>query len=135
MPKTILQGRLSHRLRSLATLICTAVDVMARRAIGRPLVPQWSAMFEIGTLFFRHQFNHALALPNIAESRSYFDSLYIVVEVNPQVNVRANGPDEPRGDWFIPRGHQSPLTLLYFHGGGYAFYGAVSRHFIAMLAQ
>ena len=135
MPKTILQGRLSHRLRSLATLIGTTVDVMGRRAVGRPLVAEWNASFEIGTLFFRHQFNHALALPNIAESRAYFDSLYTVVDVNSQVEVRANGPDEPRGDWFIPRGHQSPLTLLYFHGGGYAFYGAVSRHFIAMLAQ
>jgi epsilon-lactone hydrolase len=135
MPKTILQGRLSHRLRSLATLICTAVDVMARRAVGRPLVPQWNATFEIGTLFFRHQFNHALVLPDIAESRAYFDSLYTVVDVNAQVDVCTNGPGEPRGDWFIPRGHQSPVTLLYFHGGGYAFYGAVSRHFIAMLAQ
>jgi epsilon-lactone hydrolase len=135
MPKTILQGRLSHRLRSLATLIGTTVDVMGRRAVGRPLVAEWNASFEIGTLFFRHQFNHALALPDIAESRAYFDSLYTVVDVNPQVEVRANGPGEPRGDWFIPRGHKSPLTLLYFHGGGYAFYGAVSRHFIAMLAQ
>jgi epsilon-lactone hydrolase len=135
MPKMILQGRMSHRLRSLATLIGTTVEVMARRAVGRPLVPEWSAAFEIGTLFFQHQFNHALALSNIAESRAYFDSLYTVVEVNSQVEVRANGLGEPLGDWFIPRGHQSPLTLLYFHGGGYAFYGAVSRHFIATLAQ
>ena len=135
MTKTILQGRLSHRLRSLACLIWTTVDVLARRAIGRPLVPEWSVTFEIGTLFFRHQFNHALALSDIAESRAYFDSLYTVVDANPRVEVRANGPDQPPGDWFIPIGHQSPLTLLYFHGGGYAFYGVVSRHFIAMLAQ
>ena len=135
MTKTILQGRLSHRLRSLARLIGTSVGVMARRAVGRPLVPQWSPTFEIGTLFFRHQFNHALSLPDITESRAYFDSLYTVVEVHLPVEVRTNGPGEPRGDWFIPIGHQSPLTLLYFHGGGYAFYGAVSRHFIAMLAH
>ena len=80
MTKTILQGRLSHRLRSLASLIVTSVGVMARRAVGRPLVPQWSPTFEIGTLFFRHQFNHALALPDIAQSRAYFDSLYTVLE-------------------------------------------------------
>jgi epsilon-lactone hydrolase len=135
MPKTILQGRLSHRFRSLAKLISTTVSVVARRAVGRPLVPQWTAAFEIGTLFFRRQFNHALALPSIAESRAYFDSLYTVVDTDLQVDVRASLPGEPRGDWFIPRGHQSPNTLLYFHGGGYAFYGAVSRHFIAMLAQ
>ena len=134
MPKTILQGRLSYRLRSFAWLMATTFGVLARRAVGRPLVPQWSIPFEIGTLFFRRQFNHALALPDIAESRAYFDSLYTVVEAHPQVEVRASRSGEPRGDWFIPRGHTSPLTLLYFHGGGYAFYGTVSRHFIAMLA-
>lgn len=135
MPKTILQGRLSHQLRSLATLLGTTAAVLAHRCIGRPLVPQWSVAFEIGTLFFRRQFIHALALPDIADSRAYFDSLYTVVVANPQVDVHPSTAGQPRGDWFIPRGHDSPLTLLYFHGGGYAFYGAVSRHFIAMLAQ
>lgn len=135
MPKTYLQGRPSHQLRSVATLLGTTAAVLARRCIGRPLVPQWSAAFEIGTLFFRRQFIHALALPDMADSRAYFDSLYTVVVAKPQVEVRPSNAGQPRGDWFIPRGHNSPLTLLYFHGGGYAFYGAVSRHFIAMLAQ
>jgi epsilon-lactone hydrolase len=131
----ILRGRLFHKARSLTALIWTTVDVLARRAVGRPLVPQWTVAFEIGTLFVRRQFNHAFALTNIAEGRAYFDSLYMVVEPNPQVDVRTNMTGEPAGDWFIPRGHNSPVTLLYFHGGGYAFYGAVSRHFIAMLAH
>lgn len=131
----ILQGRLSHRLRSLATMVGTTVGVLARRALGRPLVPEWSVAFEIGTLFYRHQFNHALRLPHIADGRAYFDSLVTVIDAHPQVDRRPNRPGEPRGDWFVPRGHGSALTVLYFHGGGYAFYGAVSRHFIAMLAQ
>lgn len=135
MPKTIMQGRPSHQLRSLATLLATTVAVLASRCIGKPLVPQWSAGFEIGTLFFRRQFIHALALRDIAEGRAYFDSLYSVVVDKLEVDQKPSAAGEPRGDWFIPRGHQSPLTLLYFHGGGYAFYGAVSRHFIAMLAQ
>lgn len=135
MPKTILQGRLSHQLRSLATLLGTTASVLARRLLGRPLVPQWRADFEIGTLFFRHQFQHALALPTLAEGRAYFDSLYTVVRANPLIDMRASAEGEPPGDWFIPHGHQSERTLLYFHGGGYAFYGAVSRHFIAMLAH
>lgn len=135
MPKTILQGRVSHQLRSLSKLLSTTFAVLVRRLFGKPLVPEWTATFEIGTLFFRHQFNYALALPDIGESRAYFDSLYTVLEDYPLVEVRANSAGEPRGDWFIPKGHQSPHTLLYFHGGGYAFYGAVSRHFIAMLAQ
>ena len=135
MPKTLLRGRLSHQLRSLAVLFATSVSVLARRLVGRPLVPQWTTAFEIGTLFFRYQFNHALALPSIAQGRAYFDSLYTVVLAKPQVDVRSSQAGEPAGDWFIPYGHVSELTLLYFHGGGYAFYGAVSRHFIAMLAH
>lgn len=75
MPKTILQGSLPHRLRSLATLLGTTAAVLSRRCIGRPLVPQWSVAFEIGTLFQRRQFIHALALPDVADSRAYFDSL------------------------------------------------------------
>lgn len=135
MPKTILQGRLSHRLRSLTILLGTTASVLARRAIGKPLVSEWRISFEIGTLFYRHQFNHAFSLQDIADSRAYFDSLYTVVEADPQVDVRSSAPGEPQGDWFIPRGHTSPLTMLYFHGGGYTFYAAVTRHFIAMLAQ
>lgn len=135
MPKTILQGRLSHRLRSFTILLGTTASVLARRAIGKPLVSEWRISFEIGTLFYRHQFNHAFSLQDIADSRAYFDSLYTVVEADPQVDVRSSAPGEPQGDWFIPRGHTSPLTMLYFHGGGYTFYAAVTRHFIAMLAQ
>lgn len=135
MLKTILRGRLSHRLRSLTNLLRTTAGVLARRALCRPLVPQWSVAFEIGTLFYRRQFNHALVLPDIADGRAYLDSLntVVVTESSPNVTVRRQGA--PRGDWFIPEGHDTASTLLYFHGGGYAFYGAVSRHFIAMLAQ
>lgn len=135
MPTTILQGRFTHRLRSLMTLLGTCAGVLARRAIGRPLVPQWRLDFEIGTLFYRRQFNHALSLPDIAEGRAYFDSLHTVVDATLPVDVRPSAPGEPRGHWFVPRGHTRPLTLLYFHGGGYAFHAAVSRHFVAMLAQ
>lgn len=135
MAKTILQGRLSHRLRSLATLTGTTADVVARRAIGQPLVPEWDISFEIGTLFVRRQFNHAFAMADIADARAYFDSLYMVVEPHLSVDVHPAGPNEPAGDWFLPHGPRSAQTMLYLHGGGYAYYAAVSRHFIAMLAQ
>lgn len=135
MPKTILQGRIAHQLRSLWTLLATTTDVLARRAAGRPLVAEWPISFEIGTLFYRHQFNHAFSLSNITQARAYFDSLYTVVESHPEVDIEPSLAGQPRGDWFIPRGHSSPQTMLYFHGGGYTFHAAVTRHFIAMLAQ
>lgn len=134
MSKTILQGRLRHKARSLATLLLVSAHVLARRALGRPLVPEWTALFEIGNLFWRAQFNHAFALKDIAEGRAYFDSLVPVVDGAPAVEVRPSGPGEPRGDWFIPHARRGGATVLYFHGGGYTFYAAVTRHFIAMLA-
>lgn len=126
---------MSHRLRSLTHLLGTTISVLARRAIGKPLVPEWSIEFEIGTLFYRHQFDHALSLQNIADGREFFDSLYTVADADLQVDVLPSARHEPPGDWFVPRGHAGRVTMLYFHGGGYAFYAAVTRHFIAMLAQ
>lgn len=135
MSTTILQGRLSHKVRSLATLYATVAEVLARRAIGRPRVREWTATFEIGTLFVRRQFDRAFALDDIAEGRAYFDSLYTVVETDPPVDVRPSAPGEPAGTWFLPRHpRDAELTVLYFHGGGYAFYADVTRHFIATLS-
>ncbi|HYD66521.1 alpha/beta hydrolase [Azospirillum sp.] len=135
MPKTILQGRFRHKARSLANLTLACADVLARRAVGRPLVPEWSIPFEVANLFWRAQFNHAFALADIAEARAYFDSLVSVVDGAPAVDVRPSLPGEPRGDWFIPHVRKGAATVLYFHGGGYTFYAAVTRHFIAMLAD
>lgn len=134
MPKTILQGRFSHKARSLASLTLASARVLARRAVGRPLVPEWTYLFEVGNLFWRAQFNHAFALKDIADARAYFDSLVPVVDGTPQTDIRPSQSGEPRGEWFIPRTRKGAATVLYFHGGGYTFYAAVSRHFIAMLA-
>lgn len=130
----IFTGRLADRYRSLLTLLTCAARVRWRRLYGRPLVPEWSADFEAGNLFVRAQFNHALSLPDVRRARAYFDSLYGVV-TDPEVQVRPTVAGEPRGDWFIPRSLRSDATLLYLHGGGYTFYAAVSRHFIAFLAD
>jgi len=134
MAKTILQGRFSHKARSAATLVLLSARVLARRATGRPLVPEWNWLFEVGNLFWRAQFNHAFALADIAEARAYFDSLVPVLDQGPAVDVRPSLPGEPHGDWFIPHTRKGAATVLYFHGGGYTFYADVTRRFIAMLA-
>lgn len=135
MAKIILQGSWSHRCRSVLTLWATTVDVLARRATGRPQVHGWTISFEIATLFYRKQFNHAFRMGNIAQSRAYFDSLYTIAEPDLPVRVQASTAQEPRGHWFIPEHADKTHTLLYFHGGGYAFYPAVSQHFIRLLAH
>lgn len=135
MPKTILQGRFSHRLRGISYLLGISCQVLARRTFGKPLVTQWPAIFEMATLFWRAQFNHAFSLPDIAQARAYFDSVYSVPDQLPQVRVIPTTAGEPSGDWYIPHVYKRPATLLYFHGGGYAFYAKVSRLFIALLAE
>lgn len=135
MPRTVVQGRASHKARSVATLWWTAISVLARRAVRRPLVKEWGIEYEIATLFYRRQFDRALAVDDIVEGRAYFDSLYTVVEQDPDVDVLSSEPGQPSGTWFRPRTATSPITMLYFHGGGYAFDAAVSRHFIAQLAS
>lgn len=136
MTKTRLQGPLRHRLRSVATSAHVAAQVAWRRALGRPLVPGWSPLFEYGTLFMRAQFNHAFRLKaDMAQSRCYFDCLQAVLDPYDDVVVRPSGPDEPRGHWFVPPQCKHDLILLHFHGGGYAFYAEVSRHLARILAQ
>jgi acetyl esterase/lipase len=112
-----------------------AVRVTARRAIGKPLVTQWSYLFEVNNLFWRAQFNHAFALNDIVQGRAYFDSLRWRVGEPPKVDVRPAAEDEPKGHWFIPHIRTHDATLLHFHGGGYSFYCAVTRDFLAMLAD
>lgn len=135
MPKSVFQGRFSHQLRSGATSLAVGARVLARRALGRPLVPEWPLLLEYGTLYYRAQFNHAFRLGDIAEGRAYFDSVYTLLDRFPDVEVRATGPGEPRGHWFTPRVRRNEGTMLYFHGGGYTFYFEVTRHFITMLAH
>lgn len=75
MQKTIIQGRISHKLRSIAVSFRVATGVLARRILGRPLLAEWPFLVEYGTLYFRAQFNHAFRLSkDIAVSRAYFDS-------------------------------------------------------------
>lgn len=136
MSRTILQGRLSHRLRSLYTSARVATQVGLRHLLGRRTLPAWPLLFEYGTLFWRAQFNHALRLqPDMPACRAYFDSLYAVFEDYADVTVRPSAADEPRGHWYLPRTLHSDVTVLHFHGGGYAFHAAVSQHFARMLAH
>lgn len=136
MSKTIFQGRLSHKLRSLTTAGIIATQVAMRRFFGRRQVVSWSFLYEYSTLYFRAQFNHAFRLKDdIEASRAYFDSLYAVFDTYPDVEVRPTGPGEPRGHWFIPSLCHSDVTLLHFHGGGYTFYAGVSHHFPRILAH
>lgn len=133
MPKTILKGPYSHRLRGLAVLLQVTADVLIRRARNKPLVSEWSPLFEMGTLFMRKQFDHAFSMADIHAGRRYLDSCYSVLDS--KLAVKEVPTAAPKGHWFIPNTPATGVTMLHFHGGGYAFYLDVTRHFIGLLTQ
>lgn len=135
MPKTVLQGKFSHKFRSLSVLLGISAAVIARRAMGKHLAPTWGIDFEIANLFFRAQFNHALSLPTMAEGRAYFDSLYFLSDLKPEVKITTLNRPDLKGEWYTPIHRKHPATMLHLHGGGYSFYGIVSKHFTALMAH
>jgi acetyl esterase/lipase len=135
MPRIVLAGRLRHRVRSAASFYSIAAAVSFRRLFGRKLAADWPRDMEIINLFWREQFNRAMRFPDIEEGRAYFDSLQTYTDETFAVERTPAGPGCPAGDWITPRNLQSPVTLLYLHGGGYSFYAALTRRFADMLSS
>lgn len=135
MSKFVGQGPLGYVARSWAALIYTSIATIMRRALRGPLAPGWSLNFEIGNLFWRGQFNRAFAMSDIREARLHFDSLMTLTDEVFDVVRRPSAPGSPIGEWVSPPTLNSGATLLYLHGGGYAFYSDVSRRFADTLAS
>ena len=99
-----------------------------------PLRPSWTLAFEIATRFFQAQDARVRAVAasgDIARCRAIADSL---VFYRPVLNdVRIEDEQRVPGAWFIaPR--PGP-TVLYFHGGGYAFYPKMTDNIVAAVAM
>jgi epsilon-lactone hydrolase len=133
MPKLKFSGPFTLRLRSFLTLNRIALATYLRHTRGKRIAPDWDANFETGILFVRHQFRAAMTGSNIARGRLLFDSLQ--TETDDIYSVTATPRFEPKGVWYRPRSLTCDTTILHFHGGGYAFHGAVSHRFAAMLAH
>ncbi|MCF6275850.1 MAG: alpha/beta hydrolase, partial [Robiginitomaculum sp.] len=101
----------------------------------KPLTSDWSFEFEIGVLFWRHQFNRAFAMANIHEARAYFDSLITLTDETYNLKSTPSQQNEPEGQWHIPKSGDSKITALYLHGGGYAFSSEISANFAKTLAS
>ena len=135
MPKIVTQGRAADIARSWASLIRVSISALLRRALHGPLAPGWSLDLEIGALFWRGQFERAFAMTDIAAGRRYFDSLQTLTDETYAVTRRASAAGGPKGDWISPAAPTSAATLLYLHGGGYAFDAGISHRFAEMLAS
>ena len=134
MARFVTKGGFRHVARSFALLMGIGARVTVRRMAGIALVPQWTRDMEIGNLFWRGQFERALSMENIEEGRAYFDSIQTYAH-EPQATVcEPSSAGEPLGHWFLPPAQKTDATILYMHGGGYAFYAELTREFIAFLS-
>jgi acetyl esterase/lipase len=135
MPKTFSHGPFGYVARSWASMVRISVSTSLRRSMRGPLVPGWPLDLEIGNLFWRSQFERAFAMADIREGRVYFDSLQTWTDEVYDVERNISPPGAPKGDWVSPPELTSDATLLYLHGGGYAFHSGVSRRFADMMAS
>lgn len=127
-----LQGSLTHRAVSLGNLLHASTTVTAGRCAGRRLVRDWTWGFEVSNVFTRRQLAHALAMPLMADARALLDSLEFDSPCALAVQRAASDLPDVRGAWHRPANAEPGRTLLYCHGGGYAFftraYGAMIDH-------
>lgn len=134
MSKIYFQGKFTHRLKSYLALSRISIQVLARRMIGRPLVTSWSATFEMGVLFWRHQFNCAFSAKTMEDGRAYFDSLITSTGETFAITTEASLENLPKGQWVLPDQRSSDAQILYLHGGGYSFRSEISVNYAKNLA-
>lgn len=134
MSKIKFNGKIGHRVSSYLALSNISMMVIWRKITKKSINSNWSVAFEIGVLFWRHQFNRAFSYPTIQEGRAYFDSLITSVEEDFDVTSSQPNKGQPRGEWHKLNGISSDYKILYLHGGGYAFRSEISRNFARMLA-
>lgn len=133
MPRIKFKGPIRLCASSFLALNGIALSTYARRALGRRIEPTWDANLEIGVRFWRRQFSLALTAKDIKTGRKILDS--VQTETPDTYAVDCHRETNPKGTWYIPHRRDNAATILYLHGGGYTFHGAMSRRYAAMLAH
>jgi len=126
-------GPIGFRVTSFAALNKIAISTYLRHSIGRKLHPDWDANLEIGVRFWRRQFTLALQQKDMARGRQILDS--VQTDTPDEYLVSSTNTANPNGTWYRPHTRKSDATILYLHGGGDTFHGAMSKRFAAMLAH
>lgn len=127
-------GPMALRLDAFLALNRIAIATYMRHAVGRRMAPDWGADMEIGVRFTRRQFTRAMARIEAGQAlrgRQVLDALQLATDDTYAVKVEEGAA----GCWYRPNSPRIDGTLLYFRGGGYAFHGAMSARFAAMLAH
>ncbi len=138
------RGPARYRLQSAAALSQSVLEVTARRAIKGPRLPGWNWFFEVATQMTRRQTLAAMRMGNesVREARRYLDSTVISSPELSEVSITPVVQETFRGSWFADKNFaatnpaesaEPPVTILYFHGGGYSFYPQAYANFIALI--
>lgn len=126
------RGSFRYRLRNMVDLARSILGVTSRRLLKGPLRPSWNLFVEVGTEFLRKQVITALRMSDIEQARLFLDSVVIrspLMAMNITPVVQSNF----RGRWFTPKNAETPVTVLYLHGGGYSFYPRAYDYFIPLI--
>ncbi len=135
MPNVIYGGRLSYRVENIALLGWFSLTVGLRHLFGKKLAPDWDWRFETGVHFWRRHMNRALSFGDMQEGREFFDSIMVLGDEKPAVSIEPFSGAGIRGSWITPDNHIDGVSLLYFHGGGYALSARVTQHMVALIAE
>lgn len=133
MSKLRFHGPFLLRLSSFVLLNRCALETYVCRLAGRKMEPTWGVNLEIGVRYVRRQFTRAMNASDMELGRALFESL--LLETSDVYAVDRVAVEKPKGTWHVPQNRTCRATILYCHGGGYAFHSGVSRRFADMLAH
>lgn len=127
------RGPIRYRLRSMTELGASILEVFIRRILKGPRRPGWNWFVEVATRLAKKQVNTAFKMRDVQEVRRYLDSVAFSSPALSEVTIRNAVHEKFRGSWFSCKNAESPVTVLYFHGGGYSFYPQAYTSFIAQI--
>jgi acetyl esterase/lipase len=116
-------------------LFRVSVAAALRRIVRGPLRPGWNLALESSTAYLRAMERASARLPTIQEQRLLTDALVFASPALPRVTVTPVDADGVKGQWYMPDAPMDPMTLLYLHGGGYAFFAGAYTNMIATITD
>lgn len=127
-----LSGKISDQIRSLLTFYTSLFVVSMRRLLRGPRLPGWTWLFEVSNHFVKMQTATAFEMTDHQAGREYENSLVLPSPAMAKVEIEAcHAP--VRGHWYRPKSAAKDITVLYLHGGGYAYYASAHQNLIALV--
>ena len=127
-----LQGKPEHQIASFILVLKSTWEVIAKRY---RVSPDWPWDFEISMRIMRGLSEMAFRQTDIQTAREIQDSLVFDPPTPISLDFSPSAPGEPKSHWYNSAAAIDGRMLLYFHGGGYAFYTAGIRGLMAYVAD